>query len=96
MNYAIDTSPAQETFLRGWQAFLDHLTELDVWDAPSLKALLDGRSLASALGIKPGKWTGAALNVCTAWQLRNPGATDPEGAIKEVRERAEELQIPLK
>lgn len=93
-----DKNPSQDqvTFLRGWQAFLDHLTELDVWDAPGLKPLLDGRSLASALGIKPGKWTGAALNVCTAWQLRNPGEKDPAGAIEEVRSRAQELEIPLK
>jgi hypothetical protein len=87
---------AQDSFLQGWQTFLDHLTELDVWDAPTMKPLLDGRALAAALGIKPGKWTGAALNICAAWQLRNPGTTDPAGAIEEVRKQAKELEIPLK
>ena len=87
---------SRDSFLRGWQSFLDHLTELDLWDAPALKPLLDGRALASALGLKPGKWTGAALNVCTAWQLRNPGETDSAGAVEEVRKQAAELEIPSK
>lgn len=74
-------------------AFLDHLAKLDVYDAPSLKRLLDGRQLAQALGTKPGKWTGQALDICVAWQLRHPGETDPAGAIEEVRKRREELGI---
>jgi hypothetical protein len=45
------------------------------------------------LGVKPGKWTGAALDVALAWQLRNPGVEDPAGAIEEVRRRKEELGI---
>lgn len=83
------------TFLSGWQAFLDHLTELDVFEAPSLKRLLDGRQLAQALGTKPGKWTGQALEICVAWQLRNPKEEDPSGAVEEVRRRKEELGIAL-
>lgn len=83
----------QEELLASWVAFLDHLAKLDVYDAPSLKRLLDGRQLAQALGTKPGKWTGQALDICVAWQLRNPGETDPAGAIEEVRKRREELGI---
>lgn len=82
-------------FLSGWEAFLDHLTKLDVYEAPSLKRLLDGRQLAKALGTKPGKWTGPALEVCVAWQLRNPTAKDPSGAVEEVRRRKEELGVTL-
>lgn len=83
----------QGAFLREWQSFLDHLLELDVFDAPSMKRLLDGRTLAQALGVKPGKWTGKALDICMEWQLRNPDETDPSGAIDEVRGRREELGI---
>jgi tRNA nucleotidyltransferase (CCA-adding enzyme) len=88
--------PAQQAaFIQSWQAFMDHLVELDVVDAPNLKRLLDGRALAQALGTKPGRWTGKALDICTEWQLRNPQETDPKGAIEEVRKRSEELGIVL-
>jgi len=60
-----------------------------------MKRLLDGRALAQALGVKPGKWTGKALDLCMAWQLRNPDETDPSKAIEEVRMRRDELGIPL-
>ncbi|RYO80950.1 hypothetical protein DL766_000291 [Monosporascus sp. MC13-8B] len=83
-----------EEFLRGWYAFLDHLQELDVMEAPSLKRLIDGTQLARALGVKPGKWMAQALEVCVAWQLRNPEATDPAGAVEEVRSKGDELGIP--
>jgi tRNA nucleotidyltransferase (CCA-adding enzyme) len=82
-----------ETVLAEWQRFLDHLVELDVVDAPSIKRLVDGRILAKELGMKPGKWTGPALEVAMAWQLRNPDATDYSGAVEEVRERKDELGI---
>ncbi|KAI5457220.1 hypothetical protein BGZ63DRAFT_395647 [Mariannaea sp. PMI_226] len=82
-------------FMSGWQGFLDHLARLDVLEAPALKRLLDGRQLAQALGIKPGKWTGKALDVCVAWQLRHALEKDPAGAIEEVKRRREELGIPL-
>ncbi|KND91434.1 CCA tRNA nucleotidyltransferase, mitochondrial [Tolypocladium ophioglossoides CBS 100239] len=84
----------RESFLRGWQRFLDHLVELDVYNAPALKRLLDGRSLAQSLGVRPGKWTGGALDVCMTWQRRNPHETNPQEAIEEVRRRRDELGIP--
>lgn len=84
----------QDELITGWQKFLDSIIELDVYDAPTMKRLLDGRSLASALGVKPGKWTGKALDVCLAWQLRNPQETDPSGAIEEIQLRRGELGIP--
>ncbi|XXG95039.1 1,3-beta-glucanosyltransferase gas1 [Hypoxylon texense] len=83
-------------FASGWQLFLDLLQELDVMDAPSLKRLIDGTQLAKALGVKPGRWMAPALEVCVAWQLRHPEATDPAGAIEEVRSRRAELGIPEK
>lgn len=76
-----------------WRVFVEHLAKLDLMDAPSIKPLMDGRKLSQALGLKPGKWMAAALDVCMAWQLRNPEATDPAGAVEEVRRRKEELGI---
>lgn len=84
----------QKGFLAGWKSFLDHLAKLDLYEVTSLKKLLDGKSLVKALGTKPGKWTGQALEVCVAWQLRNPDETDPAGAIEEVQRRKAELGIP--
>ncbi|KAI1321929.1 hypothetical protein F5Y16DRAFT_413587 [Xylariaceae sp. FL0255] len=87
-------SAANSAFLNEWQSFLDHLQELDVMEAPSLKRIIDGTQLAKALGVKAGKWMTQALDVCVAWQLRNPGVSDPTGAIEEVESKREELGIP--
>ncbi|KAI0380444.1 hypothetical protein F5Y04DRAFT_271435 [Hypomontagnella monticulosa] len=89
-------SVASGEFLRKWQMFLDHLQELDVMEAPSLKRLIDGTQLAKELGVKPGKWMAQALDICIAWQLRHPDATGPEGAVEEVRRKRAELGIPGK
>lgn len=83
----------RDEFIRGWDKFLKHLTELDVYDAPNLKRIIDGRALAKALGIPPGIWMGKALDICMAWQLRNPGEESPDGAIQEVRGKSRELGI---
>ncbi|CAJ2501909.1 Uu.00g047620.m01.CDS01 [Anthostomella pinea] len=91
-----DASDTNGDFLRSWQLFLDHLEELDVMEAPSLKRVIDGTQLAKTLGIRPGKWMAPALEVCVAWQLRNPEATDPAGAVEEVKSKRTELGIPAK
>jgi tRNA nucleotidyltransferase (CCA-adding enzyme) len=68
---------------------------MDVLNAPSRKRLVDGTQLAKALGVRPGKWMAEALDVCMAWQFRNPDTTDMSGAVEEVRTRAKDLGIPL-
>ncbi|RWA13251.1 hypothetical protein EKO27_g1858 [Xylaria grammica] len=83
-----------DRFLGEWRLFLDHLHELDVLDAPSMKKIIDGTQLAKVLGVKPGKWMTGALEVCVAWQFRHPDATDPAGAVEEVNKRRKELGIP--
>ncbi|CAK7266154.1 CCA tRNA nucleotidyltransferase, mitochondrial [Sporothrix epigloea] len=90
---ASPTSPQIQSLLRDWQTFLDHLERLDVMNAPHIKRLLDGKQVAAALGIKPGKWMSVAMDMCMAWQLRNPEQTDPAGAIDEVRRRKDEVGI---
>lgn len=77
----------------GWQQLLDHLADMDLMEAPSIKRLVDGKMLAKELGVKPGPWMGQALDVCLEWQLRNPDATDGGLAIDLVRQKAEELRI---
>lgn len=100
--HAFDTGALANTFLviheiqSSWKEFLNHLEKLKLMDAPSMKPLVDGRKLLQALGIKkPGKWMSPALDVCMAWQLRNPEETDPTGAIEQVRQRKAELGIAM-
>ncbi|KAI0193218.1 hypothetical protein EV127DRAFT_335572 [Xylaria flabelliformis] len=88
------SSTKNDDFLGEWTLFLEHLQALDVLDAPSLKRIIDGTQLAKALEVKPGKWMAEALEICVAWQLRHPDATDPAGAIEEVTSRRKELGIP--
>lgn len=86
---------AYEHVFSEWQAFIDHLEKMELMDAPSLKSIIDGKQLCTALGgVKPGVWMRPALDVCMEWQLRNPDITDPAGAIDELRRRGDELKIP--
>jgi tRNA nucleotidyltransferase (CCA-adding enzyme) len=88
-----------DTLLSGWQGLIDHLEKIDVMDAPAEKPLINGTMLMKGLNAKGGPWTKAALDICMAWQLRNPGATGQESedaAIEEVRKRSKELKIPVK
>lgn len=85
----------QRNFLKDWQTVLDWLVDLDAPGAVNVRPLLTGLELSKALGVKPGRWTGAALNECVRWQLRHPGETDPSGAVEEIRAQAERLDLPL-
>lgn len=78
---------------REWQVFVEQIQKLDLMEAPAIQPLVDGRMLSASFGIKPGRWLAPALDVCMAWQLRNPHETDPAGAVEEVRRRKEELGI---
>lgn len=90
------------TLFAGWQGFIDHMESIYLMDAASIKSILDGKRLQSDLNAGPGPWVKDALNVCMAWQLRNRelAEEDPEKArceaIEEVRQRREELKIPVK
>ncbi|KAB8297717.1 hypothetical protein EYC80_001524 [Monilinia laxa] len=92
----LKSAEGYELLFSEWQRFIDHLKELDVMDAPAIRGIVDGKILSKALGVKPGKWMGPALDVCMEWQLRNPDSTDAEVAIEEVRKRQKELDIPQK
>ncbi|PKS11591.1 hypothetical protein jhhlp_003356 [Lomentospora prolificans] len=82
------------TFVSTWEKFFDHLTVLDVTDAPSIKPLVDGHLLARSLGVKPGKWMSNALDACLAWQFSHPEITDIDKVIEAVKTRRNEIGIP--
>lgn len=84
---------ARDAVLAEWQELLNHIVELDLMDVLSIKRLVDGKTLMKALNAPPGRWTGPALDVALAWQLRNPGVEDPTGAIEAVRARRTELGV---
>ncbi|PNP41293.1 hypothetical protein TGAMA5MH_07166 [Trichoderma gamsii] len=94
-DFSAEKGKDHTVFLEGWEKFLQHLVKLDIFDAPNLKRIIDGRALAKALGVPPGQWMGKALDICMAWQLRNPAEESPDGAIQEVRDKAEDLGIKL-
>ncbi|VBB83943.1 Putative Mitochondrial precursor of tRNA nucleotidyltransferase [Podospora comata] len=89
----LEGSTSREEILMGWLRFLDHLVELDLMYVTKLDRIIDGTDLSKALGVKPGRWMGAALEVVMEWQLRNPGVEDPAGAVEEVKKRRVELGI---
>jgi tRNA nucleotidyltransferase (CCA-adding enzyme) len=69
---------------------------MNLMDVANLKGIITGTELSQGLGgIKAGPWMKGALDVCMEWQLRNPGIKDTQGAIDEVKSRAEELKIPI-
>ncbi|KAF2217264.1 hypothetical protein CERZMDRAFT_25232, partial [Cercospora zeae-maydis SCOH1-5] len=74
-----------EAIKRRYNAFVEHLRQLELTDVCAFKTLVDGKELAKAIGIKPGPWMKDALDVVMAWQLRNPGSTDTQQAIEEVK-----------
>lgn len=71
--------------LNDYTLFLTEIKDLDLYEAYSLRPLIDGKTLAKALSTNPGPWMKSALDVVMAWQLRNPDKSDPEEAIEQVR-----------
>ncbi|KAK4544343.1 hypothetical protein LTR36_004234 [Oleoguttula mirabilis] len=98
-SFLVDVAESQgsvEATERRYTAFLAHIRELDLLEVNTLKPLLDGKTLAKALGTPPGPWMKDALDIVMAWQLRHPGATSPAEAIEEVKaKRAGELTSSL-
>lgn len=76
-----------------YSSWLSHLSSLELLDVDQLKPIVAGDELMKALNAKRGKWVSAALDCVMKWQLRNPDRTDAAGAIAEVVEKQEELNI---
>ncbi|KMU78011.1 tRNA nucleotidyltransferase [Coccidioides immitis RMSCC 3703] len=73
--------------------FLLYIKEQNMLDVDALRPLANGHQLASALGAMPGPWMSKALEMVIEWQLRNPERDDGDGAIAEVKRRADELDL---
>ncbi|KAG8527456.1 uncharacterized protein KY384_007608 [Bacidia gigantensis] len=84
-----------QLLLRQYAAWLEKLQTLDLLDVDQLKPLASGDQIAAVFPrAKKGSWMKKALDIVVEWQLRNPGATDVEQAIEEVKHRARELFPP--
>ncbi|KAF1990862.1 poly A polymerase C-terminal region-like protein [Aulographum hederae CBS 113979] len=68
-----------------YQSLLQRIEDLGVGEAYNLKPLIDGKTLSKHFSAPPGPWMKPALDVVMAWQLRNPDATAPDGAISDVK-----------
>ena len=84
-----------QAVLDGYSSWLSRLSSLDLLGVDQLDPIVKGDELMKAFNTKGGKWVSAALDCVIKWQLRNPDRRDKEGAIAEVVERKEELNIPL-
>ena len=76
-----------------YAAFVEYLREADLFEAYALKPLLNGKQLMTALNASAGPWMKEAMEIVMAWQLRNPGNTETDGAVKEVGRQSERLKI---
>ncbi|KAF2143828.1 uncharacterized protein K452DRAFT_224781 [Aplosporella prunicola CBS 121167] len=81
----MNMASAENDIITSYSNFLSHIQNIDVGEAYNLKPLLDGKALAKALETPPGPWMKPALDVVTAWQLRNPSVTDAGDVIEDVR-----------
>lgn len=70
--------------------FVEHLQRLNILEAWSFKPLMDGKTLANAIGTSPGPWMKDALDVVMAYQLRHPGTAKAEHAIAEVHKHRQD------
>ena len=68
---------------------------MDLLDAPNLKPVIDGKTLAKELHARPGPWMKSALDEVMAWQLLHPEDARPEAAIEALRSKHGELPSRL-
>ena len=82
------------SIINGYAAFLRLVENFDLLEVHSIKPLVNGKDLMNAFNAVSGPWLKEALNVAVAWQLRNPGVTDTQAAIREVERNRLRLKIP--
>lgn len=75
----------------GYAEFIAYIVSMGLLDAPNFKPIVDGKTLAQELGVKPGPWMKTALDEVMAWQLRHPEDASPQRAIEAIRSKHGEL-----
>ena len=80
----------------GYEKFLLYIEDQDLLEVCSLRPLINGRDISATLGVKAGPWMNRAIEMVIAWQLRNPGRSDGDGAMDEIINRREELDFNVK
>ncbi|KGY15579.1 hypothetical protein PABG_11572 [Paracoccidioides brasiliensis Pb03] len=78
---------------QSYEKFLLYIENDNLLDAFSLRPLINGHDIISALGVKTGPWMGTALEMLIEWQLRNPEETSKEAAISELLRRKGEAAV---
>jgi len=76
--------------------FVKHIEDNDLSEAYSVKPILDGTKLCTALGAISGRWMKPALDMLLQWQFDNPGVKDPQPVLEEIKNAAVELEIKWK
>ena len=79
--------------LEQYATWLSVIKDQGLLDVCALAPIVDGKRLQKELNRKPGPWMAAALDMAMEWQLRNPGETQPNGAIEEILAKYKELDV---
>lgn len=64
--------------LTGYEKIMQHIDEEHLWEAHTLKPLIDGKTLSKELNMKPGPWMGELTTKILLWQLDHPQGTQDE------------------
>ncbi|KAK9471463.1 phosphatase [Dipodascopsis tothii] len=68
-------APGLAETVAGYVALLERVAALGLDEAWALKPLVNGKEIAAALKLKPGKWMAEILRDVVDWQLENPEGT---------------------
>ncbi|KAF2838754.1 poly A polymerase C-terminal region-like protein [Patellaria atrata CBS 101060] len=89
------TEGFEERTYKGYASFLARIKDLDLLEAYNFKHLVDGKQLASALGIPPGPWMKKTLDLVMSWQLAHPEVTDPAAVLEEMKAQRDSGSLNL-
>ncbi|CRG83671.1 hypothetical protein PISL3812_01026 [Talaromyces islandicus] len=81
------------TVIDEYDNFLSYVETENLLDVTELKPILNGNELSAALGIRPGRWMSAALEILIEWQLLHPEITEKDKALDEMKQRRAEFGV---
>lgn len=79
--------------IREYDQFLSYLETEDLLSVETLRPIVNGKEVATTLGISTGPWVATALEMVIQWQLLHPENSEKEMALDEVRNRRGELGV---